>query len=441
MQRSARSSKKKAAVADPVEKLLEATPGKALVVRASPALGRLVRGFDHLKRKRARLLHRKKRLLGARTRLLAGMPPRWRMARERRRWRHGLGAIEMRTEVALVDQFALMDRFLSPEGEIVAEAVAVDTAPNKDERWWSFVVRGEAILVRRFIRPQERFIRDLLRRQNAFIDRANGYANRKRRANPVSGALVKAALFLPILLLRLLVKLEGLLFLNVVKGQEALTGAAVSLPINVKTGFLATKEELRTEANRRKFRLSFLNERLWTPERRNALLFVFAIAAALVYVLSEVVFQLAWPSMISAKRTGDVVVLYAMATRLFLPTPFEPILISGAAKLGLVLAVTFAAIGATVGSYLLFILGSQVNQGLHIIAKKRPRLGKVLHWLEDRGRRHAYWMLGLLLAIPFSPDSLAVLGTLIRLRLSGFLLTIFLSTIIRSTIFLTLIWG
>jgi len=422
-----------------ISKLLEETPGKALVVRAPRDLARAVLEVDGIRRSRDRMIRRKHQLVDARSRLLGQLPPRWRLARDRRRWRHGLGAVEFRDETALIDQFAMMDRFVTPAGDVVSEEVAVKSEPNKDERWWSFVMRGEAVFARRFIQPQERFVRQLLSRQRKFLDRTKTRLARSRKRHPIRGRTFTALLFLPVVLLRFLVKIEGLLFLNVVKGQKALTGTAVALPLNVKTGFLATKEEMRNEESRRKFRLSFLNERLWTAERRSALLFVLVIAAGLIYILSELVFQIAIPSLVAAKRAGDIVVLYAMATRLFLPTPFEPILIAGARTLGIWWAVGFAAAGATLGSYLLFILGSQVNQGLHAISKKRPRIGKLLHWLEDRGKKHAYWMLGLLLAIPLAPDSLAILGTLIRLRLSGFLVTIFLSTVVRSTIFLTLI--
>lgn len=436
---SRRSTKRQPSRAERVASLLEETPGKALVVRASPDLARAAHELDSIRRNRDRMIRRKRRLLDARTRLVGQLPPRWRLAKDRRRWRHGLGAVEFRNEVALIDQFAMMDRFVSPSGEVVMEEVAVQSEPNKDDRWWSFVMRGEAVLVRRFIQPQERFVRNTLTRQRKFLDRTKSRLTRVRAKHPVGGGLLAGFLFLPLLLVRFLVKIEGLLFLNVVKGQKALTGGAVALPLNVKTGFLATREEMRTEESRRKFRLSFLNERLWTPERRNALLFVLVIAAGLIYILSELVFQIAVPQLIQAKRAGDLVVLYAMATRLFLPTPFEPILIAGARTLGVWWAVGFAATGATLGSYLLFILGSQVNQGLHAISKKRPRLGKILHWLEDKGKKHAYWMLGLLLAIPLAPDSLAIIGTLIRLRLGGFLITIFLSTVVRSTIFLMVI--
>jgi uncharacterized membrane protein YdjX (TVP38/TMEM64 family) len=422
-----------------VAKLLDETSGKALVVKADPALARAVTEVDAIRRSRDRMVRRKRLLVDARQRLLGHMPPRWRAARDRRRWRHGLGAVEFRDETALIDQFAMMDRFVAPNGDVIAEAVEVNSEPNKDERWWSFVMRGEAVLARRFIAPQERFVRELLSRQKRFLDRTQTRLHKKRVRSPAVGTTLTVLLFVPLLLFKLLLKLQGLLFLNVVKGQKAITGGAVALPLNVKTGFLATKEELRTEESRRKFRLSFLNERLWTADRRNALLFVLVIAAGLVYILSEIVFQLAVPQLLAAKRAGDVVVLYAMATRLFLPTPFEPILIGGADVLGVGWAVFFAAAGATLGCYLLFILGSQANQLLHVIAKKRPRLGRLLLWMEDRGRKHAYWILGLLLAIPFSPDSLAILGTLIRLRLSGFLVTIFIATLIRSTIFLTLI--
>jgi uncharacterized membrane protein YdjX (TVP38/TMEM64 family) len=415
--------------------------GKAVELQASVPLARALHELHALRRRRDRLIRRKRQLLGGRAGLVEQMPPEWKVAHDRRRWRHGLGNVEFRDETALIDQFALMERFLTPVGDVVAEEVQVDAAPNKDERWWSFVMRGEAIFVRRFIAPQERFVRRVLARQRKFIDRNNARIVRTRADHKVRGGLLAISLFLPLLLLKLLLKIEGLLFLNVVRGQKALTGKAVQLPLDVKTGFLATKEEMRTQESRRKFRLSFLNERLWTPERRNALVFVLAVTAAVLYLLSEFLFQLLLPQALGPKRAGDIVLMYSMATRLFLPTPFEPILIAGARTLGGAGAVIYASVGATLGCYILFLFGSGANQLMHAISKKRPRLGKALHWMEDKGRTSAYWILGLLLAIPLAPDSLAIIGTVIRLRLSYFLMTIFISTVVRSALVLILLSG
>lgn len=386
-------------------------------------------------------MRRRRRLRAARRDLSKAMPERWSFGRERTAWRRGLDAVEFRDETALIDQFALLEHYYSDPADVAAEAVTVRSEPNKDERWWSFVMRGEATFARRFIAPQERVIRRLLDHQRAFLDHARLRAAKRRKRKGAWPRIVSALVFLPLLLMRGFVKLQALVFLSAVKGQAALTKSSVNLPLQVKTGYAATREELRTGESRRKFRLAFLNERLWTPERRSAVLFVIVLVAALAYLLSEFLIQAAAPSALPAKRTGDVVMMYSMATRLFLPTPFEPILITGFRELGLFGAVLYTAAGATLGTYVLFLLGSQVNQGLHIFSKNHPKIGRVLLWLEDRGRRYAYAILGVVLAIPFTPDSLAIVGALLRLRLGLFLLTVFLSTVVRSTVFLVVVQG
>ncbi len=391
-----------------------------------------------LEERRAALLARKRRKLRLKNRLRKRAPV-WHVGSDSKLYKSRLGAIEMRDEVALLDQYALLERSIDDEERVVGERVRILADHVKDARVWSRVIAGERVFVRRFIAPQERAVRTMLGAQRRFLDRSKKDLFRYRKDNAVQGNLIFAVLVLPLFLFQLLLKLQDLLLLGVVGAQKKVADTAVDAPLTVASGYEVTKQELATAEGRRRLRLAVLTERLLTPERRTVLLFLAGVVLFALYLVAEVVIRAAYPGLLAAKQQWDLVFFYSIATRIVLPTPFEVLLPTATEVLGYWPTVLCTALGGVVGSWLLFLIGAEATAGLYKLAKGRLWLKKSLDWCARVGPRHGYWILFLVMGIPFSLDSVAAAGALFRLKLGWFLGVIFLSTVVRAVIFLELV--
>jgi uncharacterized membrane protein YdjX (TVP38/TMEM64 family) len=156
------------------------------------------------------------------------------------------------------------------------------------------------------------------------------------------------------------------------------------------------------------------------------------------WLLAELLIQATYPEAVEAKRTTDVVFFYTLGTRLPLfPTPFELVLTGAYRVLGFIPTVAIAGAAAVVGSWLIFIIGGEANKGVKRAIENNPTLDRGFRWLERNARRYGYVVLGLLLSIPFAPDTLPlILFAMLNLQLKWFLLTVFVSTVVRTTAFL-----
>lgn len=409
-----------------------------VTVEVAPTVQQALKELGQVKDRRDTLVDTKEELRRRRRELEAQRPATWGVAADTKSYESPLGRAEYREEAAIVESYARLERDATPAGELVHERVRVRTEPKPDPRIWSHIIRGERALVRRLIAPQERWVRRMLEPQQAFVARSRRRI-KSARSEGLRGWTLVVVAAVPLFLLSFLVRIEEALFLNVVKGQQALAHTAVDLPLTVQSGYLVSREELRSEQGRRLLRLSLLNERFLTPERRKVLLFLAATIFLIGYLLSELALQLLAPDFLAAKRQSDLVFFYAVSTRLFVPLPFEPILLRASAVVGVPWAVLVAALGATLGSWLLFLAGSGANKGLKKLGRRFPWLVGTLTWFETKGRVVAYVVLGVLLSIPFSPDSLTVVGAMLGLRLGPFLGVIFASAVVRSYIFLALL--
>lgn len=206
------------------------------------------------------------------------------------------------------------------------------------------------------------------------------------------------------------------------------------LPRDLQAGAIASRKELSTKEGRKGLRRAILDESLLNPSRRRALLFVSGIYLVLAWVLVELLARTVAPEALPFKRQTDVLLYYGIATRLFLPTPFEVILPSAAKVLGAPVAVFVASLGAVIGSWILFLLGTQAHKGIGTTLQRWGWGRAAWAWLERYAPRFGYAIMGAILAVPFTPDSLTAIFAVLGLRLRWFLLTIFLATLVRHSL-------
>lgn len=209
-------------------------------------------------------------------------------------------------------------------------------------------------------------------------------------------------------------------------------------PRKIKAGVAASGEEISTRRGRRALLRALLDDRGLTQRRRIALLTLTCIVLGLAWLIMEIATFAFWRELLPFKHETDLLLFYGIGTRLFLPTPFEVLLLRSAAVIGPATAILVASIGATVGSWILFILGAQANKGLKVWTEKREWARKGWAWLERNAERFGYVLMGVILSIPFSPDAVTAVFTVLGLQMRWFLLTIFLSCILRLALFLWL---
>lgn len=395
---------------------------------------------DQLLARRRRLVERKRHLKEEKDRLNQHRGSVWAVAAQKR-WfpPRNLDALEIRADAALVDQNLYAFRFQTDKGGSVGDGYRVSTLHRKDPRLWSSIIHGEREIMRRFVRPQERFAHRVLDPQRAVLDSWSRWRRNLTRRHPVMAVAATVLMAVPVAVFWILFKIQESILGGLVKVQRTLMDKSVDLPIIVKEGAIDTREEFSTSSGRRGLLRAMLDERALTPERRRVILFLSAITLVLAWAFAEIIISMTYPEAMPAKRSTDLIFGYAIATRVALPLPFEPILIGNYPILGLVPTILVAAMGAVVGSWLLFLIGSEANKGIKRLFEDNLVLDRALRFMERNAQKYGYVVLGVILSIPFSPDTVPlVIFSLLNLRMRWFLLTVFVATIIRTTFFLSI---
>lgn len=209
-------------------------------------------------------------------------------------------------------------------------------------------------------------------------------------------------------------------------------------PAKIKAGVAASGEEISSRRGRRALLRALLDDRGLTQRRRIALLTLTCLVLGLAWLIMELATIAFWSELLAFKHETDLLLFYGIGTRLFLPTPFEVLLLRSAAVIGPATAILVASIGATIGSWILFIVGAQANKGLKAWMGRREWTRRSWAWLERNSERFGYVLMGLILSIPFSPDAVTAVFTVLGLQMRWFLLTIFLSCVVRLALFLWL---
>lgn len=400
-----------------------------------------VEDLDRLLVQRKRLATRREELRRTRDELEERRGPVWSVAAQKK-WfpPRNLEALEIRADAALVDQDLYAFKYETDRGRPLDDGYRIATLHRPDRRFWSTIIRGERSLMRRLVRPQERFVGAILRPQEAVLDSWTDYRKELTRRNAALGVLATVLMLVPWAVFWVLYRVQAGILRGLVRSQRLVLDKTVDLPVIMKEGAIDTREEFATSAGRRGLLRALIDEEYITPERRRVLLFLTAVMLVASWFLAEIMIRFTYPEALEPKQMTDLVFFYAIGTRVALPLPFEPIVLAAHPVLGFWPTVFVSAIGAVVGSWILFMIGGEANKGLKRLFDEIPALKRALRWAERNARKFGYVVLGLILAIPFSPDTVPlVIFSLLNLRMRWFLLTVFLATLVRITAFLLLV--
>lgn len=387
---------------------------------------------------RKRLAGRRKELRQRREALEEERGPVWSVAAQKM-WfpPRNLEALEIRADAALVDQDLYAYKYATDRGRSLEDGYRIATVHRPDRRFWSTIIRGERSLMRRLVRPQQRFVDAVLRPQRAVLDSWTEYRRDLKERHPAIATIFGILMAVPFAVFWLLFKIQDTVLQGLVRSQKMLVDKTVDLPVIMKEGAIETREEFATQTGRRGLLHALIDEEYLTPERRRVLLFMTGVMLAASWFLAEIMIRFTYPEALAPKQMTDLVFFYAIGTRVALPLPFEPIVIAAQGVLGFWPTVFISAVGAVVGSWILFVIGGEANKGLKRLFDEIPTLNRALQWSEKHAQRFGYVVLGVILAIPFSPDTVPlVIFSLLNLRMRWFLLTVFLATIVRISAFL-----
>lgn len=185
-------------------------------------------------------------------------------------------------------------------------------------------------------------------------------------------------------------------------------------------------------ANRERFRRALRRPEHMTPKMQRALLFLVLLSSLWAWLVGVTVLALTAPSLAGPWNLVFTCFASALSTTLLLPTPVEFIVVGAAAVLGAPLAVASAAAGKAVGAWIVFTLGHGLRQAVARVEAGSPATRRFMARAERFARRFGYAALGLLVAIPFSPDVLPItLFSTMGLRLKPFLAAVALGYALR----------
>lgn len=224
-------------------------------------------------------------------------------------------------------------------------------------------------------------------------------------------------------------------------GAEKAWRGIKGFPHWARGSFDTSADLLSTKAGRRAVRRALFDEHALTAESRRAVLFLAFLFLLVSYLLVELLTFTLFPEVRSFKHQTDLLLFYGIASRIALPTPYEVVLLPAAAVLGRPTAIIVASLSAVIASWLLFLIGTEANHGLENWLGKRGWGRRFWTWLSTHAERFGYLLMFALLSIPLVPDSVTAVFAVLGLRLRPFLLTIFLSSLVRFTFFLWIVRG
>jgi hypothetical protein len=209
------------------------------------------------------------------------------------------------------------------------------------------------------------------------------------------------------------------------------------------TGFPSQMAEnwrvLFNPGQRRLLARAMVDNSLLTAQRRKTLFSILLWGTLLVYAMVGIAIGFTNREALGAYQSGWSLFFYSLATSMFLPTPFEILLLNAAETIGVALTVFIAAMGKVVGSWLVLLMGDKAHEGLANLTEKNVAIRKIMNAMEAFARKFGYVAIFIIFAIPFMTDTapLFVLAVL-NMRKAPFLLVMFAAIVARSLIFLYL---
>ncbi len=195
-------------------------------------------------------------------------------------------------------------------------------------------------------------------------------------------------------------------------------------------------DHLRDPLERKLLFRAFVDDALLTDERRKSmvsiLLWGFMLAWAMAGIFVAIAARPAFPSF----KAIYELFFYGVATSLFLPLPFETLLTTARAELGVGWTVLVASISKVVGAWLVLLMGDRAHAGVEQLIGRFPRLQRGWTKATALAQRYGYAAVFVLFAFPFMSDTAPLfLLAVMHMRKSIFLAVTFVAIAVRCLLF------
>lgn len=306
--------------------------------------------------------------------------------------------------------------------------VRVDPGADPDSPDDDVIIVDEAVFV------QRRALQELIDREKAFSDRfairgrarlAKHLARQRAYANRLRAKWV-IALFV------LLIRLEAKVGFAAIRGVRGFLRGLVHVPDAILARSSSASTHLASRTARHSLRRAFLDPSNATAEEKGVLVLVSTAGLIGLVLLLNTVFALGlsqWAPYYTA-ILGDALYSFGNA---FLPLPVPPEvgLVTRTISLGLALGWTGWFAGKLVGSWILFLAGDALHDGLKKQTARSAKLARVVAWLQIRAQRSGFLWVFVLSVVPFLPDTLILAFAVSGMRFRPFMWAIFLGTAIK----------
>lgn len=281
---------------------------------------------------------------------------------------------------------------------------------------------------------QRRFLQRMIDREKALSDRiamrsrsrlAHMLVAQRRYANGVQAAWMAS-------LLLALIRVQAKVGNALIRGTRAVMRGVVAVPERILVHTENVSIHLASRTGRRTIKQALRDPKSATPYEKTAVLVVLAFALVGIVLLLNSLFALALPgSWEDAYKVVLADFTASLLSTVALPIPAEPLLILHTISLGPVLAITGLLLGKLMGSWMLYLIGDSLNDGLQKKTAKSPRLRRAVGWMQNNADRYGFWLLIPINAIPFLPDLLVLVFAVSGMRFRSFMAGIGVGTLIK----------
>jgi len=311
--------------------------------------------------------------------------------------------------------------------------IGFTTVVRVDPGYDSASLHDDVVHVEERLYVQRRFLQRMIDREKAFSDRvamrsrsrlAHALVAQRRYVNTVRTAWVATVLLW-------LIRIQARGGNAAIRGMRAVMRGLVAVPerILVHTETLAI--HLASRTGRRTIKHALRDPRNATPYEKTVVLVVLSFALVGIVLLLNTVFTFVPASWHTAYQIVLADFTASLLSTIALPIPAEPLLILHTLSIGPVLAVLGLLLGKLVGSWMLYLIGDSLNDGIQKKTAKSPRLKRGVLWMQRNADEYGFWILIPLNAIPFVPDLLVYVFAVSGMRFRSFMSGIAAGTLLK----------
>lgn len=305
--------------------------------------------------------------------------------------------------------------------------VSVDPGFDKESTHDDIVRVEERLNVQR--RPLQEFIDS----ERAYTERAS-----QRMRSQLAHRLVAQRRFVNTVktswiarMLLVLIRFEARAGTASIRAFRTFMRALVAVPDRVLTQTTNISIHLGSRYGRKILRRAIRDPASATPQEKTVALVVSALLmGALIFFFSFLNTTFPGPyseGYVHVQKDFIASILGVLA----LPIPLEVLLVLGVVSVGSVLAFTGLFLGKMVGSWMLYLMGDALYDGIRRKGETRPKLKRRIDWLQANADRYGFGILTAINAIPFVPDMIIIVFAVSGMRFRSYALGIALGTIIK----------